>query len=510
MGQVSRSYRIRLTSPQSLAVAGGGFRRLAYLLAGMVAALAAGWLIAHGDVKYLVLVTAIAAAIVATYMAPAPFGALLLLVILNGVPIVDLSRRLPGGLKVQDAAVFALGVLLVAYQDRAPRAERARIIRIAMIWGGCFVAWWTITVARSVLLDGIPWLKAMLFGRDFLYFAILLPLALQARFPARSLRQAGLLLLALTIAYGIGQAVESVSGISLSWLVHPEHAINASGVTFGLTRVYSTMSYIANTVLIFAAALFLSRQAKGFRWLVGGLVALFIVSAGVQFGRANYFALAIAVLVAFGFYAARHGMVNFLPRAALVVAFLIVVVLALAGMRGTSSIPVANSVLSRANSGVSALLHSTGTVGYREQVDQQMLHVLGSSWPIGLGFLPPSAHYVSSLPVGSIRNNDTGVFNALMTMGIVGVLLLYAPLAYGMLELIGASGRSRGPSPPFPPWILYAGAAWIAWAIAGSVSLVLLFSVPGLVVTALALAALAHVLTEGRADRAEPVVTSTI
>ena len=70
---------------------------------------------------------------------------------------------------------------------------------------------------------------------------------------------------------------------------------------------------------------------------------------------------------------------------------------AIAGVR---SLPVVHSVATRASSGVSAVLHSTGTVGYREQVEGDMLHVLGHKWPIGLGFLHPSARYVAGMPVG--------------------------------------------------------------------------------------------------------------
>ena len=97
-------------------------------------------------------------------------------------------------------------------QDRATQQRACkRIIRIATIWGACFIAWWTYEFARSFLLDGIPWLKAALFGRDFLYFAILLPLAVRVRLPTRSLRAAGVLLLVAVTLGAIGQDVQSIT-----------------------------------------------------------------------------------------------------------------------------------------------------------------------------------------------------------------------------------------------------------------------------------------------------------
>ncbi len=192
------------------------------LLAGLaVSAIGAGWLIAHGHTIYVAAAGIIAVLLILAFQAPGPLAALLLLAALNGIPIVSLGHPLPGGLKVDDAAAFGLAALLVAYQDRHPSKERARIMRIATIWSACFIAWWMYEFARSSLLDGIPWLKAALFGRDFLYFAILLPLALRARLPARSLRAGGVLLLAGVTVCAIGQDVQSTTGASLSWLVHP-------------------------------------------------------------------------------------------------------------------------------------------------------------------------------------------------------------------------------------------------------------------------------------------------
>ncbi len=74
--------------------------------------------------------------------------------------------------------------------------------------------------------------------------------------------------------------------------------------------------------------------------------------------------------------------------------------LAVSTIAGSGNVPVVHSVIARASSGVSALVHSTGTVGYREQVDGAMLRVLGHKWPVGLGFLHPAARYVAGLPEG--------------------------------------------------------------------------------------------------------------
>lgn len=473
---------------------GAAVRWTALAAMSSVVAIGTGWVVAHGHAIYVGGAGAIAALIAVGFIAPAPLAALLLLVALNGVPIINLGHRLPENLKVQDLAVFGLLVLLLANQDRAPSAERRRIIRIATVWGACFIGWWTYEFARSFLLDGIPWLKAALFCRYYLAFAILLPLAVRVRLPTRHLRAAGVLLLVAVTLGAIGQDVQSITHTSLGWLVHPALVDNNA---VGLTRLYSDMSYLVDTGLIFGAALLLSNESQGKRSPLGALVALCFVGAAVQQFRANYFALVVALLVGLAFYAVRYGsLTRAFVRLGIVLAVLIVAVLAVNSIAGGRSIPVVHSVVTRASSGVSAVLHSTGTVGYREQVEGEMLQVLGHKWPVGLGFLNSSVRYVPGIPSGSITNADTGVFNALMTMGIVGVLLLYAPFAYAIRELARTSRRLGQRSRRFPPWILYGGAAWIAWAVAGSESQIVLFSVPTLVMAAFVLAGLAHVTAE--------------
>jgi hypothetical protein len=147
-------------------------------------------------------------------------------------------------------------------------------------------------------------------------------------------------------------------------------------------------------------------------------------------------------------------------------------------------------VFTRVQGGISDVSQSTGTVGYRESVDREMLHRLGHEWPVGLGFLSTAYHYVPTLPSGSIRNSDTGVFNVLMTMGLIGLVLVYVPLGYGFRELFRSSAEVAGTALD-RRWIVVGGAAWIAFAVAGSATLILLFSVSGLVLSALVLAFLA-------------------
>src|SRR5581483_9013502 len=148
------------------------------------------------------------------------FLALMLLVVLDGVPGPELASNAAGSLKLQDVAVAAIFGLLVLSRPTpvtSPRIEAVR--RATYVLSGLLIGWWIITVARSEVA-GIPVSKAALFGRDFLYFALLLPLAVRARLTARDMRWLVGVLSAAMILYAFGNIATATGIAHISWLVH--------------------------------------------------------------------------------------------------------------------------------------------------------------------------------------------------------------------------------------------------------------------------------------------------
>ncbi len=458
----------------------------------IVGATSIGYLIAMGQVIVVAAALIVAVSLALAVFAPGPFVALMLLVIMNGVPGVDLGGRL-GPIRIQDCAVIALIVVLHARGREAVSSYGARLVRLARLWAACTVAWWIVTVARSMLIDGIPILKATLYGRDFLYFAILLPVALRASIPRQSLKAGVILLGGGVVAYTVGQIAVSLSGAQLPWLVHSFENSEVGG----LTRVYSPMIWVVSICMLFVLARLFSREGKGNRLALGGLAALFLLAVVLQFTRAIYLATLVALVVAVIAHTVRRGSLTSVTfRAAMLALGVMLIVLVVMGLN-IGNDRITNAVSARVDAGIQNVTGTTGTVGYRNQLDEKLLTVLGADWPIGLGFLHPDVHYVVGLPEGSIRNSDTGVFNALMTMGVVGALLLYAPLVFAFMELVRLNGRILEFSRKRPMWLVYGGTACITWVVAGSPTLVVLFSVTGLVMTALVLAVLGQSRLQG-------------
>jgi hypothetical protein len=67
-----------------------------------------------------------------------------------------------------------------------------------------------------------------------------------------------------------------------------------------------------------------------------------------------------------------------------------------------------------------------------------------------------------------------------MTMGVLGTLLLYAPLLASLAVLFRGRCRSHG----HDRWLRFGVAAWLVAVLVSSVTLVTLFSVSGLTLTA--------------------------
>ena len=96
-------------------------------------------------------------------------------------------------------------------------------------------------------------------------------------------------------------------------------------------------------------------------------------------------------------------------------------------------------IATRAASSVGAASSSnqvTSTVAVREYELQLLEQRLGGSYMLGLGFVDPRDQFDPNLPYGTIENSDVGLFNVVMTDGVVGTVLYYLSLLFTTLMLI--------------------------------------------------------------------------
>jgi O-Antigen ligase len=462
-----------------------------------------GWL----SVRYGGKAIAVSFAVVGTaaLVRARAFGVLLglaLLVDLNGLPGVNVN---PGGMNIarlQDASAVLL-LASVAYVVVSGKVTwRTPLQRSLYLCSGVLAGWWLITWAKTGVLDGVPPTLGAKFARDFLYFALTLPFLCDVfvtypRLRRQVLWTAG----AGAFIYAVAQIAQSGGHVALNFILHPQ----LTAVVQGTTRVYSPMNSLvrAGFALSCGALILGSSRRLRRRGIVGALV--FGTAMMLQLTRAAYFGAAVGFVLAGAIWWFRRGPIRGIARKRLIVVpLLAAVVLALGATVSSTERHALSTVATRALAGLSDVNNASGTFGYRVSVSRQMLQLLGQKWPIGLGFIHPSAHPYPTLPAGSIRNSDVGVLNVLMTMGAVGAILLYLPM---LLVLRTLTRAASAPEAVGEEWLRLGATIWIIGTIASSITLVDLFSLGGLEVTALMLA----VATSVVASRAspEPAWTST-
>jgi hypothetical protein len=394
-------------------------------------------------------------------------AALLVLLLLDGLPLISLnqSSREAGANTLGDLIFLLLvGLLAVGMLRRERGLPRDALTRGAFIWGAAYLGWWTFKVIAAS--PGVPLLSAVSFGRDFMYFALLLPLALGSLRRREQLVGFASTLGAAAGLYAFGLIAQQFTHAQLSWLVHAEK----TGTFEGLPRVYAPMNdlLIAAFPLAFAASLLGPRPAR--RWCAA-LAILTGLGNLLTFTRAVYVSEILALIVISAVWAARSRRVRRVLALLAAVACAALVVGTSAPSGGASTSPV-KAVLSRVELAVSSAEEQNGTVAVRVRQTDRELQVLGSHWLAGLGFLSPAYHYFWGLREGSIRDDDLGSLNIVMTMGVIGLLLAYLPAVLGLVYLLK---RRRG-------FVQYGGAMYLLTALVGSITLGTLSSVSGLLV----------------------------
>jgi len=393
--------------------------------------------------------------------------------------------------------VLILTLLIDNYRDGFGHLADTRERRMLCFWSCALLFVWLITVGRSYALSEIPLKHAMDFGRDFAFFALLLPL-FAATLTRPRVRTATLVALAIGIVVvDLTEIISITTHRTLTFWVHAGRTVESNGIT----RIYVNAQFLeVLAVMLGFGVLFLARSGR--LRLVGALLALLSTMAvALELTRAQYVGFAAGLGVALVVWLVFSRRSAGFGRKHLVRLTLVLSVIGVLLILGPSSL-IPKTALAGVESRISSVFEtlssnnaSTSTVAYREVEASELEQVLGANWIFGLGFLDPRTHYVSGLRLGSIRNGDVGVLNAVMTMGIVGAALIYFPVVFIFVALI--SRTLRGVENPNESWIAFGIVAWIVSVLTTSVTLVSLFSAPGLCIAALALGIGVTCLTPG-------------
>jgi hypothetical protein len=400
------------------------------------------------------------------------------LILLEGMPLIHTGRAspAPGSSALNDAIFLTLVILLAACAlDRQRQGAQDRLATVALVWALCYLAWWLVKVVAGS--PGIPLLAAVSYGRDFMGFAIFLPLTFLA------LRtRAHLVGFAVTLAVGaaifaVGQIIIQVAHTELTWLIHITNVTEVSEFE-GVTRIDAPMSelLVAALPMSFAAMLLGPRTWRRPAMVLTALTGL---ATALSFTRAVYASeLAALFLITLVWARGVEWHARRTRRIGSLFALLGVATVAFAAIAANSSVTSRShrspeeAVLARTGLGINNIQNKTGNVGVRLHAADRELEVLGDHWVAGLGFLNPAYHWVPGIPQGSIRDDDLGSMSIVMTMGLIGLFLAYMPPIAGLVYLLR---RRRS-------FVQYGGAMYLGAALIGSITLATMSSVYGLLV----------------------------
>lgn len=451
-----------------------------------------GWAVTAGHSTRIFEVIAAAALIALAVLQRGAFIGVLVLAAMDGIPFLDTSRLAASHIAFQDVAALGLFGAAVVWILAAGRSARPTRLARALSWCGlALLLWCAFIAARTWANGGAPLLGAVRFGRDFFYFGLLLAVLPRVQLRRRDLEVLVAVLAAGVCLFAIGQIAIVEHLANPTWLVHAA----ARGHVLGVTRVYAEMNdllFVGVPIGIAAVVLVRGRSAQS---VAIPITLLLSTSFLLQLTRARWIALIASLVVIsawMALQAERRIAVTLRRRMMLmIVAIALAVGITLVLAPGVIS---AGPLVRRLLSIFTDVGSQTSTLAVRQQVANQMTALLGGHWLTGLGLIPPSSHYYLQFFDGSIRDPDLGVLNAAMTIGVVGAALIYLPLVVALLHCMR---RARTRTAVRYPWLSYGGQIWILAAIASSVTLVTLFSVSGLAVTATTLAVLSHPSVSG-------------
>lgn len=474
---------------------GGGRagRELVWPAAAGALALAAGWACVHGHSKLFLLAGALVALATLALANRGLFVAAMVLASMDGIPFLDTSRIVFSKYTLEDAAICGLlgaGAIWVWLDNGSyrPTAAGTALSRC----GVPLLAWYLFTLLRS-LAQHVPLQHAAAYGRDFLYFSLLLIVMPRVRLSRRDIGAALLALALGASVFAAGQVLLATGTGNPGSLIHFEKTRRESG----LVRVYASMTDLVDAGLAVAVGALLLARSRRLRWLATPVALLLLASVIVQLTRARWIGLSAGLLLAGVWVMLRGGSGSALLRRRLGLGAMSLAIVVLLLVVAAPGIVSGDALAGRLLSIFSDLGSGGGTVAVRETATHTLTGYVGGQWLQGLGFIPPSAHYFYGMPEGSIRDSDLGVLNALATMGAVGALLIYVPALLALAQSLRACATRSGWA-----WLSFGGSMWLAATLISSLTLVTLFSASGLALTAMVLALLVHPAVSGRPEQA--------
>ena len=392
-------------------------------------------------------------------------GVLLVLNVIPGVRLGEMPTQIVT-MKWEDVSFVLLAVAAASAAIDGGYAPSNRLQRALVLWACALSAYWLIEYVRSVV-GGVPPGLAAQYCRDFLIFAIATPLAALALRSRRAVYAAGAMVVTVTTVYSAAY-VGAVLGALPPTVANATTVADVGG---GLTRVLTLTRPLMAATFFFSLAFAATQKGKA-AWTMGAVSAVNGVALILGLTRAVYLAVALALIATAVAWFARSGTEMRRLRRRLIVGVATIIGsmgLMIAMAPGFWATTQADAVRGRLSESVTVLTDRSGTasatVNARIEIVRRYEHRLAGNWMFGLGFKHPEHSYDADLPNGSIRSSDVGVFNQLMTIGLVGAVLFHLPFLMLIAASLAMAPRAES------AWFWMGALGWSVYVLASLPSL---------------------------------------
>lgn len=399
--------------------------------------------------------------------------------IIDGLPGPQLS---PGSAN----AVFVPMVLLPPALLIMGWRHLPAVPKSVLVMSAALLFWCTLEFGRAIIM-GAPARDMAFVGRDFTLFAILLPLYTSA-FLDRRVRSYCIIGFALLAAW------TSAVNIAAALHVLPFTGYFAHGYrlleTGNIGRVFSMATELSTAAIPFALAAVLLAPRAWQRRIAVALLVLGVTEMFLGLTRVKYLGMAVGLSVVLVVGARGSG--AYRAAVLLIGAVIIGWIAAHAGPLQLEVQTMTQRISTIFDANLRQSVEGYDTAAYREAYAARIRSVLTTQdWIMGRGFLPAPFYYFAPDSAGLLRNADLGWYNALTTMGLVGVFLVFLPVANVIARTLLVGDHSRSFS-----WYVVGGLGWSVYALSVSPTLIVLFSPEGLTIAAAVLGTTLAVTTD--------------
>ncbi len=363
--------------------------------------------------------------------------------------------RIKGIFKLRDLILFIpfIPIIVKEFTQRKNIKFIFGSISAYTILGFCVII--LLFIMATSLRHSSPFVLSFRIGRDYFYylFFFMTVYSIQKKSQLDFILKA---MIVLSLLFAVMYIIQAISGGAIHLFPTSSHT-RGKLLGVSLTRSYVFFGFTGIICAVFIGLLGVMKSRRTKIWILIGL-SLLLGASFFTFGRAYWIKIGIIIFLVFLFLAQneKKGFIEWISGALLI----FVSFIALIGILRYGSLTLLfKGGTERVSSGITDVIHSSGTYGYRRKALTLYKDMIKQNLWFGLGFLYQDAKITKTIPFKTTIFGHNSFVTILNTMGITGLFIHI--ILYLVFIIRGFFIFSRVKNPIYKGFIL----GFIAWYI---------------------------------------------